>query len=135
MVSKLKSPLEHEFAAELEADPTVDHFEYEPETFYVTIIQAHKPDWKVYPKEGEPYFVETKGFLRKANRDLIDSFLKTYPDIDYRMVFENPYKTLQSKTKARNSWSYAKWCERRNVPWGWTNRFYLHPSDDPLQPK
>jgi len=124
MPDKLKSPLEHEIACELESDPTVDYFEYEPTTFSVILKTPHKVDFKVYPKDGEPYYVEAKGYLRPANRDLIARFREQHPDVDYRMIFENPHKKL---SKGPRAWTYAKWCKRLDIPWGWTNRYNTEP--------
>ena len=43
----------------------------------------------------------------------IRQVIKDNPNIDLRMVFQDPYKRISKKSKT----TYAKWCERYGILW------------------
>ena len=75
---------------------------------------------KILPIKYTPDFVlhngiclETKGFWRPEDRRKIRQVINDNPDIDLRMIFQDPYKKISKKSKT----TYAKWCQRYGIKW------------------
>ena len=105
--SKYRSGLE-ERVADLLSGLGVS-YEYESEKISYVIQHHYTPDF-VLPNHT---VLECKGYWDPADRRKIKQVKKDNPDLDLRMVFQSPYNTISKKSKT----TYAKWCERHNIPW------------------
>jgi|TARA_R100000781_G_scaffold113195_1_gene81255 predicted nuclease of restriction endonuclease-like RecB superfamily len=117
---KLKEKKNIKFRSKLEADiaSLLEHlgvsYEYESEKLGYTIEHTYTPDF-VLPNYT---YIEAKGYWSPEDRRKILNVKKDNPDIDLRMVFQAPYNTISKKSKT----TYAKWCERHDIPWtSWQN--------------
>lgn len=102
-----KSNFEDQFVEVLtEAKLPVD---YEPDRFEYKQVRYYKPDWKI----ADNVYVETKGLLTAADRGKLIRVLEQNPGLTVIMVFQNPYKKLNKRSKT----TYAGWCDKNNIPW------------------
>lgn len=83
---------------------------YESETFEYYVKRKHTPDFPVFNRQ---LIIEAKGRFTSADRTKIKAILKQYPNIDYRIVFQNP-NTRLNKTSQQ---TYATWCDSNGVKW------------------
>ena len=113
--NKLKEKKEPKFRSNLEkniADLLTGlgvSYEYESEKLGYTIEHNYTPDF-VLPNYT---YLEAKGYWAPEDRRKILAVKKSNPDVDIRMVFQSPYNTISKKSKT----TYAKWCERHDIPW------------------
>ena len=95
-----KSGLEHKVADALkEINYPVN---YETETLkYVVPESKHKytPDFVLTKKDGSIMFIETKGRWTSADRLKMKHVLKSNPDIDIRIVFQNGNQKISKGSK------------------------------------
>jgi len=104
---KFRSKLEEKVANLLEGLGV--SYEYE-NTQVPYIIQHHYvPDF-VLPNH---VYLEAKGYWAPSDRRKILAVVRDNPDLDLRMVFQAPFNTISKKSKT----TYAKWCEKHNIPW------------------
>ena len=104
---KFRSKLEERVATLLEQLGV--SYEYETEKLSYTIEHNYTPDF-VLPNY---VYLETKGYWDAADRRKVLAVKRDNPDVDLRMVFQSPYNTISKKSKT----TYAKWCEKHNIPW------------------
>lgn len=73
-------------------------WEYEPETFFFEGIRSgtvsYTPDFKLYPKRGEPYFVEVKGYMDDKSRIKLKRMAKFYPAIRVDLLDGDRYRAI-----------------------------------------
>ena len=105
--TKFRSGLEESVAKLLEGLGV--SYEYESKKISYVIQHHYTPDF-VLPNHT---VLECKGYWDPADRRKIKQVKKDNPDLDLRMVFQSPYNTISKKSKT----TYAKWCERHNIPW------------------
>ena len=112
---KLKEKHEPKFRSQLEKN-IADLLEqlgvsylYESEKLSYTIEHNYTPDF-VLPNYK---YLEAKGYWSAEDRRKILAVKRNNPDIDLRMIFQSPYNTISKRSKT----TYAKWCERHNIPW------------------
>jgi hypothetical protein len=95
-----KSGLEHKVADALkEINYPVN---YETETLHYTVPSTkHKytPDFVFTRKDGGTMYVETKGRWTTADRKKMKYVLQCNPDIDIRIVFQNPNQKISKGSK------------------------------------
>lgn len=84
-------------------------YEYEPIKLTYTLSNTYTPDI-VLPNK---VIVELKGFFKPSDRRKMLAVTTQYPDLDIRMVFQNPYKKLSKTSKT----TYADWCDKHNIKW------------------
>lgn len=84
-------------------------YEYESTKIPYTIAHSYSPDFLL----PNGIFLECKGYWEAEDRRKIRNVIKQHPDIDLRMVFENPYNRISKKSKT----TYAKWCEKHSIQW------------------
>ena len=84
-------------------------YEYESSKVAYTIQHHYVPDF-ILPNH---IYLEAKGYWDAADRRKILAVKKDNPDLDLRMVFQSPFNTISKKSKT----TYAKWCEKHNIPW------------------
>ena len=104
---KFRSKLEESVANLLEGLGV--SYQYESERVPYTIQHHYCPDF-VLPNH---VLLETKGYWDAKDRRKILAVKKDNPDIDLRMVFQAPYNTISKRSKT----TYAKWCDKHNIPW------------------
>ena len=102
-----KSGLE-EKVSDLLCELGVD-YEYESTSFPYTIQHLYTPDFLL----PNGIALECKGFWRPEDRRKIRTVIKDNPQIDLRMVFQDPYKKISKKSKT----TYAQWCKRYGIKW------------------
>lgn len=84
-------------------------YEYEPIKLTYTLANTYTPDI-VLPNK---VIVELKGFFKPSDRRKMLAVTTQHPDLDIRMVFQNPYKKLSKTSKT----TYADWCDKHNIKW------------------
>ena len=102
-----KSGLE-EKVSDLLCELGVD-YEYEGVSFPYTIQHLYTPDF-ILPNG---VILETKGYWRPEDRRKVKQVITENPEIDLRMVFQDPYKKISKKSKT----TYSKWCQRYGIRW------------------
>ena len=100
--SKYKSKFEAAFADSLHKMKI--KFTFETISIDYTISYSYRPDFIL-----NDFYVETKGYFSSEDRKKHLVIKKTRPELDIRFCFQNSKTKL---SKAKNSISYAKWCER-----------------------
>jgi hypothetical protein len=112
---KLKNKKEPKFRSKLEErvatllEQLGISYEYETEKLSYTIEHNYTPDF-VLPNY---VYLETKGYWDATDRRKVLAVKRDNPEVDLRMVFQSPYNTISKKSKT----TYAKWCERHDIPW------------------
>ena len=107
-----KSELE-EKVSDLLCELGID-YEYEPTKVSYQIQHNYSPDFLL----PNGIYLETKGYWDSADRRKMKAVKEQNPDLDIRMVFQNPYNKISKKSKT----TYAQWCERHGIPWtSWVN--------------
>ena len=84
-------------------------FEYESTKIPYVIQHIYAPDFLL----TNGIFLETKGYWDSEDRRKIKNVKEQHPDIDLRMVFQNPFNTISKRSKT----TYAKYCEKLSIPW------------------
>lgn len=102
-----RSRLEKRLARWLELN---DHpFEYETLKLPYTIEAVYTPDF-VLPNG---VVLEAKGWFKPEDRRKMLAVKKANPDIDIRLVFENPNNPINKGSKT----TYAAWADKHGFPW------------------
>ena len=84
-------------------------YEYESTTVPYVIQHTYTPDFLL----PNGVFLECKGYWDTEDRRKIKAVKTQSPELDIRMVFQSPFNKISKKSKT----TYAKWCERHNIPW------------------
>lgn len=82
-------------------------YEYEHTRLNYTIKHYYLPDFRL--ENG--IFLEAKGYWEPEDRRKIKNVIEQNPDVDIRMVFQNPYLKINKRSKT----TYAMWCEKHNI--------------------
>jgi len=84
-------------------------YEYESTKIPYVIQHNYTPDF-ILPNG---VYLECKGYWEPDDRRKIKNVKEQNPELDLRMVFQAPFNTISKKSKT----TYAKWCERHDIPW------------------
>ena len=84
-------------------------YEYESTKVPYVIQHSYTPDFLL----PNGVFLECKGYWDTEDRRKIKAVKTQSPELDIRMVFQSPFNKISKKSKT----TYAKWCERHNIPW------------------
>ena len=84
-------------------------YEYETDKIPYVIEHNYIPDFKL----PNGIYLECKGYWEPEDRRKIKAVKLLNPDLDLRMVFQAPFNKISKKSKT----TYAKWCERHDIPW------------------
>lgn len=104
---KYRSRLEERLARWLELN---NHsFEYESLKLSYTIEAVYTPDF-ILPNG---VIMEAKGWFKPEDRRKMVAVKKQHPELDIRLVFQQPYNTLSKTSKT----TYADWAEKYGFPW------------------
>lgn len=82
---------------------------------YIPKPAYYKIDFTVYPhkdSDEDAIIVETKGYFDQVSRAKMEQIFQQYPNLDIRMVFQNPNVLIKPST----TYAYKDWCEKRKVP-------------------
>ena len=103
-----RSRLEEQIS-DLMTELKIDH-DYEATKIPYQIEHFYTPDFFLPNKH---IYLEAKGYWRPEDRRKIKTVRKQHPDLDLRMVFQNPYQTISKNSKT----TYAQYCERYKILW------------------
>ena len=84
-------------------------YEYEPTRIAYEIAHNYSPDFLL----PNGVYLETKGYWDSADRRKIKNVIEQNPDLDIRMVFQDPYKKISKKSRT----TYSMWCDKHNIKW------------------
>ena len=84
-------------------------YEYESTKVPYTISYSYCPDFLL----PNGIYLETKGYWDEKDRRKMRNVKQQHPELDIRMVFQSPF----NKISKRSTTTYAKYCERLNIPW------------------
>ena len=102
-----RSGLEEKVAALFEELGVI--YEYESTKIPYVIQHKYTPDF--LSKNG--VYLETKGYWDANDRRKIKNVKQQHPEIDLRMVFQNPFNTISKRSKT----TYAMYCDKLSIPW------------------
>jgi hypothetical protein len=106
-MSTYRSRLEERLARWLELN---DHpFEYETLKLPYTLESVYTPDFII----PNGVIIEAKGYFKPEDRRKMLAVRKAHPELDIRLVFQQPYNTLTKTSKT----TYAAWADKYNFPW------------------
>ncbi len=105
-MTKYRSKLEERLARWLELN---EHpFQYESLKLPYTIEAVYTPDF-VLPNG---VILEAKGWFRPEDRRKMLAVKKAHPELDIRLVFQNPNVPISKGSKT----TYAMWAEKNGFP-------------------
>jgi hypothetical protein len=115
---------------------------YETETIqYIVPEQQSKytPDFVLTKRNGELMYIETKGRWTAIDRKKMKHILQSNPDIDLRIIFQNPNQRI-SKTSKTTYESYAlklgiKYVAKRDMPDDWLSECVKNGETPKIIPK
>ena len=84
-------------------------YEYESTKIPYVIQHIYTPDFLL----TNGVYLEAKGYWDANDRRKIKNVKQQHPDIDLRMVFQNPYNTISKRSKT----TYAQYCDKLSIPW------------------
>ena len=84
-------------------------YEYETTKVPYVIEHIYTPDF-ILPNG---VVLECKGYWDSDDRRKIKAVKTLNPELDLRMVFQAHFNTISKRSKT----TYAKWCERHDIPW------------------
>ena len=84
-------------------------YEYESTKIPYVIQHNYTPDFLL----ANGIYLETKGYWDASDRRKIKAVKTLHPEIDLRMVFQNPYNTISKRSKT----TYAQYCDKLSIPW------------------
>lgn len=79
----------------------IEHWEYEPDVFWFEAIlrgvRSYKPDFKVWEKGQEPYYIEVKGWMDAKSVTKLKRMAIYHPGVRVDVVDQVAYKEIASK--------------------------------------
>lgn len=106
-----RSGLEQEILLDLQKQNVP--FEYESEVLLWMSEHKYTPDFIIQTRTGKKIYIEAKGYFPGPQRGKMRAVKKQNPDIDLRMVFENPHQRISKKSKT----TYAGWADKFGFKW------------------
>ena len=77
-------------------------------------FRTYTPDFEFTSRSGKQIIVETKGYWTTEDRQKMLAIVQQHPDLDIRIVFQNPNQKIRKGSKT----SYADWCQKfLGIPW------------------
>lgn len=78
----------------------IKEWQYEVDTFWFENIKrgvrSYKPDFKVFPLDGEPYYDEVKGWMDARSKTTLSRMKKYYPDIKVNIIDKKIMNNLKN---------------------------------------
>lgn len=84
-------------------------YEYESTKVPYTIMHNYSPDFLL----PNGVFLECKGYWDSEDRRKIRNVVEQNPELDVRMVFQNPFNRISKKSKT----TYAQYCDKIGIRW------------------
>jgi hypothetical protein len=84
-------------------------YEYESTKVPYTIMHNYSPDFLL----PNGVYLECKGYWDSEDRRKIRNVVEQHPELDIRMVFQNPFNRISKKSKT----TYAKYCDKLGIRW------------------
>lgn len=84
-------------------------FGYETIKVPYSINFIYKPDFIL----SNGVILEAKGYWEPKDRRKIKAVKEQHPELDLRMVFQNPYNKISKKSKT----TYGMWCDKHHILW------------------
>ena len=81
--------------------------DYEADKIEYVIRANYKPDFKCTDKDGNTFYIETKGYFDVEAVKKMKAVKETNPDLDVRMWFMS-----DKKIPGRKKMKYSDWCEK-----------------------
>ena len=85
-------------------------FEYETKKVAYQIQHNYNPDF-ILPNKH--LLLECKGYWEPEDRRKVKAVVEQNPDLDLRMILQDPYIKISKKSKT----TYAQWCEKHGIKW------------------
>ncbi len=115
LANGFRSGLEEDVASSLQARGVP--YLFETVTLHYCVPESchrYTPDFKIKCASGKEVLIETKGRWLPADRKKMKLVIEQHPDLDIRMVFNNPNQRITKTSKT----TYAAWCDRHlGIPW------------------
>lgn len=70
--------------------------------------RTYTPDFEITTRSGKKIIVETKGYWTSEDRQKMLAVVTQHPDLDIRIVFQNPNAKIRKGSKT----TYAEWCQK-----------------------
>tara|TARA_R100000655_G_scaffold88996_1_gene129475 strand:+ start:195 stop:545 length:351 start_codon:yes stop_codon:yes gene_type:complete len=83
------------------------NYEYEDRRIPYQIQHNYIPDFHL----ANGIFLETKGYWSSSDRRKVKNIIEQNPQLDIRMVFQNPNNRINKKSKT----TYSMWCDKNNI--------------------
>jgi hypothetical protein len=106
-MARYRSRLEERLARWLEVNG--QPFEYETLKLDYTLKAVYTPDFIL----SNGVILEAKGYFKPEDRRKMLAVKKQHPDLDIRLVFQQPYNTITKESKT----TYAMWAEKNDFLW------------------
>ena len=106
-MANYRSRLEERLARWLELNG--HPFEYETLKLPYQIEAVYTPDF-ILPNG---VIIEAKGYFKPEDRRKMLAVKRLHPDLDIRLVFQQPLNTLTKVSKT----TYAAWADKHSFPW------------------
>ena len=84
-------------------------YEYESTKVPYSIMHNYTPDFLL----PNGIYLECKGYWDSEDRRKIRNVVEQNPELDVRMVFQNPFNRISKKSKT----TYAKYCDKIGIRW------------------
>lgn len=77
-------------------------------------FRTYTPDFEITTRSGKKIIVETKGYWTTEDRQKMRCIVQQHPDLDIRIVFQNPNAKIRKGSKT----TYAEWCQKElGIQW------------------
>lgn len=87
-------------------------YNYEPVSFDYVVHRKYTPDFRFFDCNGQPFYIETKGFFRKENMETLKAFRIAHPNVRLIVAMQSPKAKVN-----KGRMTYAQWCQRYGFPW------------------
>ena len=115
---KFRSKFEKRFAINLKEQKLPFKYESEKIKYIVPETQrTYTPDFIISKKEGKKMYIETKGRLKDIDRKKLLLIRDQHPEIDLRLVFQNPKIKIRKGSKT----TYGDWATKCGLKWATTD--------------
>ena len=84
-------------------------YEYESTKVPYSIMHNYTPDFLL----PNGIYLECKGYWDSEDSRKIRNVVEQNPELDVRMVFQNPFNRISKKSKT----TYAKYCDKIGIRW------------------
>lgn len=109
--TSFRSGAELRFASYLKEKRVRFKYEEDSIAYVISETRHYKPDFKLIKDNGDPMYIEVKGFFSPSDRKKMLLVKESNPNLDVRMLFLSDNK-INKRSKTR----YSEWCNKHNLP-------------------